>query len=116
MSLPDDVRAFAASLGAHVRRGANALERLVDKDPFQIVGYRGYAGGGLLVLGRVLQNEGLMQADPAHSKARNLIAMLRRLESDPLPFARVRVTWPAGECDLVADDEGFIRGWLEMET
>ena len=113
----DELRALAASLGSRVRRGTNALERLVDRDPYHIVGYRGYAGSGrVLLLGRVLHNEGLPDPHPSHSKARNLIAMLKRLESDPLPFARVRARLPGGERELIADDEGFIRHWVELDT
>jgi phosphatidate phosphatase APP1 len=113
----EELRALAASLGSRVRRGANAMERLVDRDPYHIVGYRGYSGGGrVLVLGRVLQNEGLSVPDPSHSKVRNLAAMLKRLESDPLPFARVRARLPGGERELIADDEGFIRHWTELDT
>lgn len=105
-----ELRALAASLGSRVRRGTNALERLVDRDPYHIVGYRGYAANNrVLLLGRVLQNEGLPDPDPSHSKARNLIAMLKRLESDPLPFARVRARLPGGDRELIADDEGLIR-------
>ena len=113
----DELRALASSLGFRVRRGANTLERVVDRDPFHIVGYRGYGTSGrVLILGRVLQNEGLVAADPAHSKVRNLFSMLKRLESDPLPHARVRACWPGGSQELVADDEGFIRQWLEVDT
>lgn len=110
------LRSLAAEIGWRARRSANVLERLVDHDPYHIAGYRGYAGSGrVLVLGRVLQNEGLAQADPSHSRLRNLLSMLKRLESDPLPFARVRASWPGGAQELVADNEGFIRHWLEME-
>ena len=113
----DELRALASSLGTRVRRGANTLERIVDRDPFHIVGYRGYGTSGrVLILGRVLQNEGLVTADPTHSKVRNLFSMLKRLESDPLPHARVRARWPGGSQELVADDEGFIREWLEIDT
>ena len=113
----DELRALASSLGSRVRRGANTLERIVDRDPFHIVGYRGYGTSGrVLILGRVLQNEGLAAADPTHSKLRNLFSMLKRLESDPWPHARVRARWPGGSQELVADDEGFIREWLEIDT
>jgi phosphatidate phosphatase APP1 len=113
----DELRALATSLGRRVRRQANAIERLVDRDPYHVVGYRGYAGGGrVLVLGRVLQDEGLPVPDPSHSKARNLFAMLKRLESDPLPFARVRARLAHTERELVADDEGFLRDWIELDS
>ena len=113
----EELRALGASLGSRVRQGANAMERLVDRDPYHIVGYRGYAANGrVLLLGRVLQNEDLPQPHPSHSKVRNLVAMLKRLESDPLPFARVRARFAGTECELVADDEGFLRDWLEVES
>ena len=114
-SWQDELRALAASLGSRLKRGANKLEGLVDRDPFHIVPYRGYAGSGrVLVLGRVLQDEGLPQPDPAHSKVRNILAMLKRLESDPLPFARVQARLPEGAHEIVADDEGFLRQWLPL--
>ncbi|MEO7136677.1 MAG: phosphatase domain-containing protein, partial [Gemmatimonadales bacterium] len=117
MGWRDELRALAASLGSWVRRGTNALERLLDRDPYHIVGYRGYAANGrALLLARVLQNEGLLDPDPSHSKLRNLVAMLKRLESDPLPFARVVAGLPGGDRELIADDEGFIRSWVDLET
>jgi len=61
----------------------------------------------------VLEHEGLAVPDPGHSKLRNLVAMLKRIESDPLPFAQVRARLPDGVQELVADDEGFIRTWLD---
>src|SRR5215213_3124333 len=112
-----DLRGLAASLRSRLKEGVDALERLVDRDPFHIGAYRGYGGNGrVLMLGRVLQNEGLAQAEPSHSKLRNLLAMLKRLESDPQPHARVRVQGEAGIREIVADDEGFIRQWVETDT
>lgn len=111
-----ELRDLARSIGSRVRRGANALERLVDRDPYHVAAYRGYGRPGrVLVLARVLQDEGLAAPDVRHGKARNLIAMLKRLESDPLPHARVRARVPGGTRELVADDEGFVRAWLDGE-
>jgi phosphatidate phosphatase APP1 len=115
----EELRALVASLGSRIQRGADALESLAerDRDPYHIVGYRGYGRPGrVLVLGRVLQDEGVLPADPAHSKIRNLVAMLKRLESDPLPFARVRAHLPDGVRELIADDEGYIRAWLDLDA
>lgn len=112
----DELRALAASLGSRLKEGADALERLVDRDPYHIVGYRGYAGNGrALLLARVMQNEELPDPDPSHSKLRNLVAMLKRLESDPLPFAQVRARLPDGDRELIADDEGFVRHWVALD-
>jgi phosphatidate phosphatase APP1 len=113
VGLDEELRQLAAALASQVKRGANALERLIDRDPFQIVGYRGFGvPGRVLLLARVLEHEGLAVADPGHSKLRNLLAMLKRIESDPLPHARVRVRLPDGEQELAADDEGFLRAWV----
>jgi phosphatidate phosphatase APP1 len=112
----EELRELAASLESRVRRGAGALERLVDRDPYHIAAYRGYGRDGrVLVLARVLQDEALAVPDAGHGKARNLLAMLKRLESDPLPFAKVRARLPGGDRELVADDEGFVREWLQTE-
>jgi phosphatidate phosphatase APP1 len=112
----EELRELAAALESRFRHGADALERLVDRDPYHIAGYRGYGRDGrVLVLARVLQDESLAPADAGHSKARNLLAMLKRLESDPLPFAKVRARLRDGDRELVADDEGFVREWLETD-
>jgi phosphatidate phosphatase APP1 len=112
--LDEELSQLAAALASQVKRGANALERLIDRDPYQIAGYRGFGvPGRVLLLARVLEHEGLAVADPGHSKLRNLLAMLKRIESDPLPHARVRVRLPNGGQELVADDEGFLRAWLD---
>ncbi|MBA3258739.1 MAG: DUF2183 domain-containing protein [Gemmatimonadales bacterium] len=85
----------------------------MDRDPYGIVGYRGYAAADrALVLGRVLQEQGIAPADLAHGRWRNLLHALRRLESDPLPFARVRATAAGAATELTADDEGFVRAWV----
>ena len=112
----EELRELAASLGSRLRRGTNALERLVDRDSYHIAAYRGYGRSGrVLVLARVLEDEGLPVAEAGHDKARNLLAMLKRLESDPFPFARVRARLPGGSRELIADDEGFIREWLDTD-
>jgi phosphatidate phosphatase APP1 len=111
-----ELQELAASLASRVRRGASALERLADRDPYHVAPYRGYGRPGrILVLARVLEDQGLAAPDVRHGKTRNLLAMLKRLESDPLPRARVRVSLPGGDRELVADDEGFVREWLDAD-
>jgi phosphatidate phosphatase APP1 len=113
----EGLRELAASLRSRLGRGVAGLERLVDRDPYHVVGYRGYAGQArILVLGRVLEHESLATPEPGHSKLRNLLAMLKRLESDPLPFAKVRAQVAAREFELTADDEGFLHKWLDVPT
>jgi phosphatidate phosphatase APP1 len=113
----DDLLGLFGELAWQARRTAGALGRAIDRDPIQLVGYRGYGTAErVLVLGRVLQDEGVRAPSAAQSRWHNLVASLRRMESDPLPFARVRAHLPnhgAGKhSELVADDEGFLRHWL----
>ena len=113
----DDLIGLFGELAWQARRTAGALGRAIDRDPIQIVGYRSYGTAErVLVLGRVLQNEGVRAPTATQSRWRNLVASLRRIESDPLPFARVRARL-AGDGphrieELVADDEGFLRHWM----
>jgi hypothetical protein len=116
---PDELReltgAIASALGRTVRRAGNRLERLVDRDPYHVAPYRGYGTARrVLVQGRVLEDEGLQSADPARSDWRNLLDALRRLESDPLPHARLRAHAGGAAHELVADDEGFFRQWIDL--
>jgi phosphatidate phosphatase APP1 len=115
----DDLLGVFGELAWQARRTAGAIGRAIDRDPVQIVGYRGYGTAErVLVLGRVLQDEGVGAPMASQSRWRNLVASLRRIESDPLPFARVRARL-AGHAagrptELVADDEGFLHHWLAM--
>ena len=117
MGLRDDLLGLFGELAWQARRTAGALGRAIDRDPVQIVGYRGYGTADrALVLGRVLQDQGARAPQPAQSRWRNLVASLRRIESDPLPFARVRARLAAAPDahheEIIADDEGFLRHWL----
>ena len=117
MSFRDELLGLVGELAWQARRTAGAIGRAIDRDPIQIVGYRGYGTADrALVLGRVLQEEGIRAPEASQSRWRNLIASLRRIESDPMPFARVRARVGAGDlsshAEIVADDEGFLRHWL----
>jgi phosphatidate phosphatase APP1 len=64
----------------------------------------------------VLQDEGIAKADPSHKRWQNLLNTLRRLESDPMAFAKVRVKIGDSEHELIADDEGFLHEWVKLPT
>ena len=88
--------------------------RIPGDDPHTITLFRGFgADGRVLVHGRALEDEGIGRADVAHSRWRNLMAMLRRIESDPLPHAVVRVRVGSTSVELTADDEGFFHRWVD---
>jgi len=117
---------FAAAAERRLRLGLNRAEALFDRGPFAPAGYRGYGTRErVLVLGRVLQADELSPdvtplrppgfgGQAGGSRLRNLAAAVTRLESDPLPHARVRVSLGVTEDtrEIVADDEGFFREWI----
>ncbi|NUQ21918.1 MAG: DUF2183 domain-containing protein, partial [Gemmatimonadaceae bacterium] len=91
------------------------MRRLVDRDPHMIAAYRSYGNERrVLVRGRAMEDEGIRPAGERDSVWRNLLNSYRRIESDPLPFARVRATVAGTSAELAADDEGFFRGWIDL--
>lgn len=91
------------------------LARVGDDDPYMLAGYRSFATHSrVLVRGRALENEGITLAGESDSVWRNLVNSYRRIESDPLPFARVRATIGSVSAELTADDEGFFHSWVDV--
>ena len=84
------------------------------KRPIRIEAYRGYAGAErALVMARILDNPPLARAGRTDSAWKNLLSMLRRLETDELPHARVEIEFPDGAVhQAMADEEGHVRAWL----
>lgn len=107
-----DLSALASELANDARR---AVDRALGKTgAYRVIGYRGYGTRErALVLGRVLEHTRIAAADASHARWRNLLAMVQRIDADPLPFANVRARLGAQETKLVADDEGFINKWIE---
>lgn len=110
---------FVLDIERALRLGVNRAERLIDRGAYAPTGYRGYGTREkVLVLGRVLQADESETTVGGASRWRNLKAALTRLESDPLPHARVRVSLGGGPGmmddarEIVADDEGFLREWI----
>ena len=117
--MPDwrqEARAFATAAERRLWQGINRVERVFDRDAHSAAGYRGYGTRDkVLVLGRVLQIDETRPDVTGGSRLRNLAAALTRIESDPLPNARVRVSLggaPDDVREIVADDEGFFRDWV----
>jgi phosphatidate phosphatase APP1 len=97
---------------------AGALRDVVDgpdASPHHVVGYRGYGTGRTaLVQARALRQRAFAPADAAAPRWRNLLDSLRRIRSDPLPHAEIRVRLHDAAQTLRADDEGFVHRWLEL--
>lgn len=84
-------------------------------DPYEIVAYRGYANDGrALVHGRVLESPNVGPAAEEDSLWRNLVNTLKRVESDPVAGARVLVAAGGTGREIVADEEGFFREWIDL--
>ena len=107
---------FVLDIERALRLGFNRAERVIDRGAYAPSGYRGYGTReGVFVFGRVLQADESDTTVGGTSRWRNLKAALTRIESDPLPHARVRVSIGAAGGDareIEADDEGFFREWI----
>src|SRR3954454_15177097 len=102
---------LASELADDARR---AVDRALGKTgAYRAIGYRGYGTASrALLLGRVLEHTRVASAEASQSRWRNLLAMVQRIDADPLPFAKVRARLGHHETELVADDEGFVRQWI----
>jgi phosphatidate phosphatase APP1 len=106
-----DLGALASEIAGDARR---AVDRALGKTgAYRVIGYRGYATANrALVLGRVLENTTIASAVASQARWRNLLAMVQRIDAEPLPFANVRARLGPHETRVVADDEGFVRHWI----
>jgi len=83
----------------------------------EVVPYRGYGTTSrVLVQGRAMQANGLGPAGEHDNMLVNLINTYKRVDSDALRNARVQVKIGDSERELVADDEGFFREWIDLPT
>jgi phosphatidate phosphatase APP1 len=86
-------------------------------DPRRVLGYRGYGTRWRgLALGRVLETHNVVPGELHDGGWRNLVNSVRRLNSDPLPYARLLATIGGSTHELRADDEGFVHEWLKLPT
>jgi phosphatidate phosphatase APP1 len=76
--------------------------------PVKIVPYRGY-GSHLKVFlkGRVLEKKGIPPAEVDDSVWENLINTFKRMESDEIPYARLKAEFYGQEKEIEADEEGM---------
>jgi phosphatidate phosphatase APP1 len=108
---------IAAEVKAEVERAGKSIGIGDDDRPYEITPYRGYGTRArVLVHGRVIEARNIAAATAADSLWRNLVNTYKRIDSDPLPHARVRVTLSGQEHEVVADDEGFFREWIDLAT
>ena len=96
------------------------------RDSAIILPYLGYGTPEKLSLcGRVLQDEGFPPTRDLERRARNLVAFLKRMESDEIPGARLRATFGDSAVETTSDGEGYFSvefeapgspaGWHEVQ-
>lgn len=82
-------------------------------DHYHITTYRGWGSTTeLFVQGRVLQGPPITEAGPADPWWRNAWHAYRRLESNEVPGARVRIRAAGAEHEAVSDRDGYFRARL----
>ncbi len=93
-----------------------ALARLgSDDDPLLIQGYLGYGvPGRAFILGRVLEDKGIAEAEQDDSLWQNFKGAWKRFRSGEVAHAALTLTLPgnAFEATVQADDEGHLTQWL----
>ena len=110
-ALVHEVEARLDSAGRSVSR--IAARAGVERDPIMAVVFRGFGTSDRVhVKGRVLEDEGFAPISDATTRWQNLLAALKRFESDEVPGARVRLSYAGRTTEVVTDDEGYFEAWL----
>jgi phosphatidate phosphatase APP1 len=111
-SLREELARLRRELGETAQTARRVLR---INDPHHVVPYRGYGNARtVLVHGRALEDEGIAPASDTDPAWRNLLNTFNRVETDPLPRARVRVHVGGTQREIIADEEGFITEWLDL--
>jgi phosphatidate phosphatase APP1 len=107
--LAADVRDVLAGEGKVVLIGADG--------PIEIGAYHGYGTTRRVLLqGRVMRSQHIGKAGERDSAVRNLLNTYKRIRAHPIPRARIAASIGDTRAELVADDEGFFRSWVDLPT
>lgn len=105
--LASDVRDVLAGDDSVVLIGADG--------PVEITAYHGYGNDRRVLLqGRVIRSQRIGKAGEHDSTIRNLVNTYKRIRAHPLPHARIEASVGAARAEVVADDEGFFRAWVDL--
>ncbi|MEX2283015.1 MAG: phosphatase domain-containing protein [Gemmatimonadota bacterium] len=115
--MDDTLSSLARSLGRSIGSVKREVDRQIGKtDIPQIVPYRGYANRSQAHIScRVLRNPGLTPAAAGEAWWRNLLNTYKRIETDQLPGASVRIRGFGTTADTTANDDGYVRIALPVE-
>ncbi|CAN5825148.1 App1 family protein [soil metagenome] len=98
-----------------VRGAARTVRSAFDDGPFGVLAYRGFGNAtSAYVYGRAQENRGVGPSHPSHSALDNLLNTYRRVQSHPLAFADLAVTFGSSCTTLKADDEGFFSARIDL--
>jgi phosphatidate phosphatase APP1 len=113
-----DVSSLVTGLGKNVLGvAARVVHAALGMEPYEILAYRGYGNGVRAhVYGRIIEKRGIGASTDTDSTLKNLLNTYRRADSDPLPYARVKVEHGGRASEMKADDEGFFGDWIEVEN
>ncbi len=96
-------------------RALAQAERLDGDDPLLIQSYLGYGvPGRAFVMGRVLEDRGVAEAEQGDSLWENFKGAWKRFRSGEVRHAELNVSLAGFEQHLRADDEGHIAQWLML--
>jgi phosphatidate phosphatase APP1 len=116
--MDDFLNKLAHTVGRNLRGAKRSFDRRIGKTEHpHIVPYRGYGNDArVMVMGRALRDPGLREVGENDTLLQNLIESYKRIETDELPGARIRVTYQALAQEIVADRDGFFRATIELGT
>ena len=99
----------------HLRDAARSARAIFTGGPIGAVAYRGYGNATrAYVSGRALECRTLDPSSEHDSPLRNLLNTYRRVDSRPLPFAKLMVGFEGVTLPLDGDDEGFFSTALDV--
>jgi phosphatidate phosphatase APP1 len=105
--LAADVRDVLAGDGKVVLIGVDG--------PIEIGAYHGYGNTRRVLLqGRVMRSQRIGKAGERDSAVRNLLNTYKRIRAHPIPHARIEVSIGTSRAEILADDEGFFRSWIDL--
>lgn len=106
-SLAGEVFGEAEQLGKRLLAGGPQFN--------EIEGYRGFGNRQrVLVQGRAVQSRDIGPSRDSDTTVGNLFNSYKRIFARGLPRARVRTSVAGVTREIIADDEGFFREWIEL--
>lgn len=84
--------------------------------PVTIDAYRGFGNASrVLVQGRVHRSRNVGRSSERDRVLQNLLNTYKRARAQPVPGARIEASIGGVRREIVADNEGFFRSWIELD-